>query len=752
MRRNARVLAGMILLLGWSRVLAAVGDPQIRTDHPLYPGELAYSTQERFAQSIIQSGDWGLGLGNSERDVALKLWLWKITHTLHDYTPAVWTPLHDYNRTTFKTHTVEHSIRPDPTIESFSALDQDQDCLRWQFSYGYALCGTLHGTIEPQIKAIGKALGKDWRSRRVGIPGDNNHEIYFGGKWHLFDINAATLLWSSNDPKTAELLPFKDGFGPKDGPKRPELLDNAPKFNGKYLPKLVWGKIDESGKPGPYTWMRGIFATPEFYWDADEIGQNNHGDLTYYFSYSACPIVYTLKKGESFTRWFDGEQAQREMNLPRRIWWGSNIKGGPGSQREFAHYLRDLPEYCSDTDPLVFAADSQLNQKFCVRDTKATTHGNGLYSWQPNLAAGDWKGGAITVEGPVRSGGGSAELTADGPARVTFGFFSPYAIAAMPIDDADPGKDGAARGAIVEASADGEVPVEVSIDNGLTFQRIGSLKGGGAKIDFTDAAKGRNQYLLRLNLDKGQGLKDLRLRTAVTTCRAMYPKLKAGKTTISYAADGLNGFEASPCFTSKETATQPESFVAQENLEWDGYKHDHKIAWRTDKQVAGCIYKVMAPRGRTLATVSAGANLTWPEPTHKGSWGEVAVAASPDGPWQVIHKIDPEADDSVNKNELSSYWVYGTADVARQNLQTAYVRLRFAGSGQACGIRFLNLFGTYVVDNASALCITYHWKSGQKTRQHTETVLAGTAQHKYTIDTGTDVRNVKVVFTVPASK
>ena len=144
----------------------------------------------------------------------------------------------------------------------------DTDAMRWQFSYGYALCGTLHGVIEPQIKAIGKALGKDWRSRRVGIPGDSNHEIYFGGKWRAFDVNAMTLLFSSNDAKTAELLPYKDAFGPKGGPKHPELLDNAPKFNGKFLPQNSrWSPREQNGKLADWNWLHGIFAKDEFYWD-----------------------------------------------------------------------------------------------------------------------------------------------------------------------------------------------------------------------------------------------------------------------------------------------------------------------------------------------------------------------------------------------------------------------------------------------------------------------------------------------------
>ncbi len=277
MRRSIIVLVSLAVGCLASRGLAAVGNPQVRTDHPIYPGELAYSTQERLARSIIDSGDWGLGLGGSERDVALKLWLWRITHTIHDYSPASWTPLHSYYQAKYGEHSKAHPTRPDPKGEVYAADDIENDAMRWQFSYGYALCGTLHGVIEPQIRAIGKALGKDWRSRRVGIPGDSNHEIYFGGQWRAFDVNAMTLLFSSNDAKTAELLPYKEAFGPKGGPKHPELLENAPVFGGKYLPKLTWGPVDSNGKLADWNWMHGIFATDEFYWDSDEVGHFHHG-------------------------------------------------------------------------------------------------------------------------------------------------------------------------------------------------------------------------------------------------------------------------------------------------------------------------------------------------------------------------------------------------------------------------------------------------------------------------------------------
>ena len=73
----------------------------------------------------------------------------------------------------------------------------------------------------------------------------------------------------------------------------------------------------------------------------------------------------------------------RTWNCPGRIWWGANLKGGPGSLRSWAHYLRDLPEYCVDTTPLVFAEDDQYNNKFSKWSSKTPTHGNGLYEWAP---------------------------------------------------------------------------------------------------------------------------------------------------------------------------------------------------------------------------------------------------------------------------------------------------------------------------------------------------------------------------------
>jgi hypothetical protein len=85
---------------------------------------------------------------------------------------------------------------------------------------------------------------------------------------------------------------------------------------------------------------------------------------------------------------------------------------------------------------------------------------------------------------------------------------TPYTIAAFPGDvpAKDPALAGATQGAVLSADTVGTVGVEVSINAGATWSSIGTLSGAGAKIDFTDSVKGRNQYLLRLSFGDGEGL------------------------------------------------------------------------------------------------------------------------------------------------------------------------------------------------------------------------------------------------------
>src|SRR3954454_3381547 len=74
----------LICLLCAGAALADVGDPQIRTDHPWYPGELACSTFERLFATEAEQYERATGAKPmSDEQRALAAWFWRNTHYAH---------------------------------------------------------------------------------------------------------------------------------------------------------------------------------------------------------------------------------------------------------------------------------------------------------------------------------------------------------------------------------------------------------------------------------------------------------------------------------------------------------------------------------------------------------------------------------------------------------------------------------------------------------------------------------------------
>src|ERR1700722_19095346 len=78
------ILIASVLLLPATSAQADVGDPQIRTDHPWYPGELACSTFDRLfaTQAAVYERVVGVKPVTDEQK-ALAAWLWRNTHYCH---------------------------------------------------------------------------------------------------------------------------------------------------------------------------------------------------------------------------------------------------------------------------------------------------------------------------------------------------------------------------------------------------------------------------------------------------------------------------------------------------------------------------------------------------------------------------------------------------------------------------------------------------------------------------------------------
>jgi hypothetical protein len=182
-------LAFFFLLLLASPVLADVGDPQIRTDHPWYPGELACSSWERLfaTQAEIYKRVTGRDCSTDE-DKALAAWLWRNTHYWHgeEGHEDLWGEGFEKGLNTW-------------TREYWTGM----------FAQGYGLCGTTHCQWIAEMEA---RLGHG-RGRAVGANGHSAFEVflkgnqYGEGQWVLLDHDLSNIVY---DPAGKRLLGMKE--------------------------------------------------------------------------------------------------------------------------------------------------------------------------------------------------------------------------------------------------------------------------------------------------------------------------------------------------------------------------------------------------------------------------------------------------------------------------------------------------------------------------------------------------------------
>ncbi len=152
--RAALASSALLLACSSTPLPAAVGDPQLKTDHPFYPGELSCSTFERLfaTQAEVYKRATGRDVTTDE-DKALASWYWRNTHYYHG----------------------EEGQR-----DCFSAGfkgDKNRDYWTGLFADGFALCGTTHAQWCAEMDAL---LGH-CRSRVAGVAGHNSFEVFLTG-------------------------------------------------------------------------------------------------------------------------------------------------------------------------------------------------------------------------------------------------------------------------------------------------------------------------------------------------------------------------------------------------------------------------------------------------------------------------------------------------------------------------------------------------------------------------------------------
>ena len=160
------------------KVIAEVGDPQIRTDHPWYPGELACSSFERLFVTQAEQYKRMTGIEpKSDEEKALASWAWRNTHFAHGEEGA-----EDLWGTGF----TKGELR---TRDYWTGL----------FAHGFGLCGTTHSQWTAEMEfLLGHAKG-----RGVGVDGHNSFEawltggLYGQGKWVLLDHDISTVIFDA---------------------------------------------------------------------------------------------------------------------------------------------------------------------------------------------------------------------------------------------------------------------------------------------------------------------------------------------------------------------------------------------------------------------------------------------------------------------------------------------------------------------------------------------------------------------------
>jgi hypothetical protein len=413
---------------------AEVGDPTIRTDHPQYAGEGAFQTIEDCAKFATAGA-------HAPQDKAIAMYLWLLTHQWHLVSPQ------EFN---------VPGAKPDAQKSDAYEL-MVFDANRARFSYGYGLCGTVHAWNEPYWKALGM------NARRRAFPGHTNSEIEYDGAWHAFDTDMAGLIFRP------------DGIvaGYADIVKDPNLANSA-------KPPLPCY---------PFAWP-GDFQTMRDGWR--EVAKGGLWYPMYHSGYSAHPGVVHLRRGETFTRYFDRDHFG---GLSKRRFW-HHQSGGPFRDWTFANQGQPQHEEAN--------SNSRGNASYC----------NGEFVYRPSLTNVSFREGVLAASDNVTHGDRSPRLRAnDGrPASVTFGHFSPYVICGDPADDANPMTGPATGGFLIGGQAVGSVRLAISADQGQTWQSAGDLSGRFER-DLTDLVKGRYGWQARFEWNGDGGLDDVAFTT-----------------------------------------------------------------------------------------------------------------------------------------------------------------------------------------------------------------------------------------------
>jgi hypothetical protein len=264
-----------------SEALAAVGDPQLGTDHPWYPGELAMSDFARLAKTQAEQYQRSTGITpTDDHHKALAAWYFRNTHYAHG-----------------------EEGKEDLWGKGFANdnLHTTRDYWTGLFAHGFALCGTTHAQWTAELDAL---LGH-CRSRVIGTKGHNSFEAfltggpYGSGRWVMLDHDLSTVIF---DREGKALLGLDQIV--------PQYQQVASR---QFSPERQQGWL-----------VCGLH-------EGDAASYADYRSAEYLAGYAGPPPMVNLRKGESIRRYF----APGLEDGKTFVFWGRNYQSGgiPGPER-----------------------------------------------------------------------------------------------------------------------------------------------------------------------------------------------------------------------------------------------------------------------------------------------------------------------------------------------------------------------------------------------------------------------------------
>ena len=605
-------LIASCVLISATLAWAGVGDPQTKTDHPWYPGELSCSTFERLfkTQNELYTRVTGRKTDTDE-DKALAAWYWRNINFYHCTVAG-----------------------EDLTKDGWGKGEVDwREFWTGQFANGFGICFTTHHQLCAEME---KLLGPG-RSRICGINGHTSHEVwltggaYGDGKWALLDHDISTVIFT---------------------PKGDRLLGLSEVADKKYAPAAKATDASRGWLPNGLSSRDSIFSDYKF--------------VGYSTGYASIPPMVYLRAGESLRRYVNPGQE----NGKTFAYWGINynIGGMPGPVRNETWVTQPEKMYKSAKRA----------------DNGNARYGNAVYVYKPDFASAKYKEGVVD----------------EADDHVTFEWYSPYVIAAIPTEAKVKEKLG-----IYESDCTGGLiingkiscPVEISIDQGKTWVKSDGKDG----LDLTDAAKGRRQYLLKF----GAGAKALAGTglTITTVCQCgltIVPHVKAGENKVTYESSGQGFIAAGP---TKDQALA------------------HLVDGAMDSPTV--TLSLTAPRGAKAVHVYAASRIGCSAPP-KPSKYNIDYSVDEGKTWNSVLK---NWEVIQRKPEPNDWWsqTFCWGDVAIP-AAAGPVQIRFTNTGNRPFMR-VQAELAYSVENNSPLKVTYAWKEGAEVKTASHTFAASEA-------------------------